>query len=138
MNRVHPSTCLVWGVCGLAGTPSNENASENLYNRGLRDAGGSASDSGRDGLRSPDRPARSQSLYRLRYPTHVYKTPLHKLICCNFVNIYRPHHKCPFVLLLQVPQYLYAGGADAACVGVECIRKQGQFGRGQTPYQQGH
>jgi len=25
------------------------------------------------GMRSPDRPARRQSLYRLRYPAHIYK-----------------------------------------------------------------
>jgi len=116
-NRVRPGTCLVCGVCGLAGIPSNENASENPYNRGLRDAGRSAGDNGRDGLRSPDRP-----LYRLRYPAHVYKTLLHKLICCNFANMYRLHHNCPFVLLRQVPQYFETCGAHTACVDTECIR----------------
>jgi hypothetical protein len=31
------------------------------------------------GIRSPDRPARSQSLYRLRYPTHIHPLPNHIL-----------------------------------------------------------
>ena len=48
-NRVRPGTCLVWVAFGLTGTPSNKNASENAYNRGVRDAGWSADDSGRDG-----------------------------------------------------------------------------------------
>jgi len=76
-RRSPESTCLVCGVCGLAGTPSKENPSENPYNRGVRDAGGSAGVSLRDGLRSPDRRTRSQSQHRLRYPVHVYKTLLH-------------------------------------------------------------
>jgi len=48
-NRVRPGTCDFWGVCGLAGTPSKENAGENPYSRGVRDVGGSSGDSGRDG-----------------------------------------------------------------------------------------
>ena len=31
------------------------------------------------GIRSPDRPARSQSLYRLRYPAHIHPLPKHIL-----------------------------------------------------------
>ena len=37
------------------------------------------------GIRSPDRPTRSQSLYRLNYPGPL--TP------CRLVNIYRPNYK---------------------------------------------
>ena len=39
----------------------------------------------RIGIRSPDRPARSQSLYRLRYPAHeVYKDRLNLADCGTF------------------------------------------------------
>jgi hypothetical protein len=31
------------------------------------------------GIRSPDRPARNQSLYRLRYPAHLVTTTIHDL-----------------------------------------------------------
>lgn len=37
INRVGPGTCHVWGVCGLAGKPSNENAGEDPYSRGVRE-----------------------------------------------------------------------------------------------------
>ena len=43
------------------------------------------------GIRSPDRPARSQSLYRLRYPAHLFrcgtlKIHIHTLTRIRFVN----------------------------------------------------
>lgn len=66
------------------------------------------------------------------------KNLLHKLTRCNFANIYCLRHEWPVVLLLQALQHFEACGANTACVGTECIRKQGPYGRGQTPYQQGH
>ena len=35
------------------------------------------------GIRSPDRPTRSQSLYRLRYPAHKHNKSFFKNIYCN-------------------------------------------------------
>jgi hypothetical protein len=33
------------------------------------------------GIRSPDRPARSQSLYRLRYPAHIWQRAVSEIWC---------------------------------------------------------
>jgi len=42
-----------------------------------------------DGIRYPDRPARSQSLYRLRYPAHVgINIELHNYFRCAIICFY--------------------------------------------------
>jgi hypothetical protein len=43
------------------------------------------------GIRSPDRPAHSQSLYRLRYQTHSYR-----LVLCIIVNILLPYYAASY------------------------------------------
>ena len=39
------------------------------------------------GIRSPDRPARRQSLYRLRYPAHFVKTVLSFIYLCTYYSV---------------------------------------------------
>ena len=46
------------------------------------------------GIRSPDRPARSQSLYRLRYPAHTIRF--------NIQKFYVPPTQCIYVFCLDL------------------------------------
>ena len=65
------------------------------------------------GIRSPDRPARSQSLYRLSYPTHIIcNTVWHSWVICSDVEVWCLESKhawkvtrslvCVFLLALRI------------------------------------
>ena len=59
------------------------------------------------GIRSPDRPARSQSLYRLRYPAHRHAMyALHKLIARSRAIVATEEQKSKSAFLCVVEVYI--------------------------------
>ena len=55
------------------------------------------------GIPSPDRPARSQSLYRLSYPAHFQvPIPCHISVCHKTLS--RVQHKCPYRVISGLSQ----------------------------------
>ena len=58
------------------------------------------------GIRSPDRPARSQSLYRLRYPAHRVTIVLRKILTTQVILDYLNMRVQSHLLLAQV-HYLH-------------------------------
>jgi hypothetical protein len=58
------------------------------------------------GIRSPDRPARSQSLYRLRYPAHVYTINLTNILNVTASWIRYFHTRLLFLVLKALVWWL--------------------------------
>jgi hypothetical protein len=61
------------------------------------------------GIRSPDRPARSQSLYQLSYPANISVLLVFKILFTTLANIIN-FQTAPIILIHPVPQYLTTYG----------------------------
>ena len=57
------------------------------------------------GIRSPNRPARSQSLYRLRYPALSTRYHTQKYVCFPYSRTYIAHIKARFMLEFRIPLF---------------------------------